>query len=99
MGCLGRSPENLRSDNGPEFVARMVQKWLEKSGIRACYIEPGAPWENGHVESFHAQLRAELLDRELYLEMEEVNVGLLRFFGQRGLGGGRLVVEGLKSDR
>jgi putative transposase len=76
MGCLGRSPENLRSDNGPEFVARMVQKWLEKSGIRACYIEPGAPWENGHVESFHAQLRAELLNWELYLEMEEVNASL-----------------------
>ena len=76
MGCLGRSPENLRSDNGPEFVARMVQRWLEKSGIRACYIKPGAPWENGHVESFHAQLRAELLDRELYLEMEEVHASL-----------------------
>ena len=76
LGCLGRSPENLRSDNGPEFVARMVQRWVEKSGIRACYINPGAPWENGHVESFHAQLRAELLNRELYLEMEEVNASL-----------------------
>ncbi len=76
MMCTGRCPENLRSDNGPEFVARSVQKWVKNAGIRACYIEPGAPWENGHVESFHAQLRAELLDRELYLRMQEVNPSL-----------------------
>jgi len=76
MACTGRSPENLRSDNGPEFVARLVREWVDKAGIRACYIEPGAPWENGYVESFHAQLRAELLDRELYLGMEEVNLSL-----------------------
>jgi transposase InsO family protein len=43
---------------------------LENAGIEACYIEPGAPWKNGHAESFHTQLRAELLDRELYLEMQ-----------------------------
>jgi transposase InsO family protein len=74
--CTGRSPENLRSDNGPEFVARVVRRWVANEGIRACYIEPGAPWENGHVESFHAQLRAELLNRELYLSMEEVSTSL-----------------------
>jgi putative transposase len=72
----GRGPEYLRSNNGPEFVARVVRRWVEKAGIQACYIEPGAPWENGHVESFHAQLRAELLDRELYLEMQEINPSL-----------------------
>ncbi len=63
MTCAGRCPDNLRSDNGPEFVARSVQKWMKNAGIRARYIEPGATWENGHVESFHAQLRAELLPR------------------------------------
>jgi transposase InsO family protein len=72
----GRGPGYLRSNNGPEFVARVVRRWVEKAGIQACYIEPGAPWENGHVESFHAQLRAELLDRELYLEMQEINPSL-----------------------
>ncbi len=74
--CTGRSPEYLRSDNGPEFVAQVVRQWLEKAGIEACYIEPGAPWENGHAESFHAQLRAELLDRELYVDMQEINPSL-----------------------
>ena len=76
MGSLGRSPENLRSDNRPELVALMVHGWVDKSGRHACNIEPGAPWENGHVESFHAQLRAALLVRELDVEMEEFNASL-----------------------
>ncbi len=49
---------------------------MEKAGIQASHIEAGAPWENGHAESFHAQLRAELLDRELYLQMQEINPSL-----------------------
>jgi len=62
----GRKPQYLRSDNGPEFVAKSVRRWLEQAQVGARYIEPGAPWENGHVESFHAQVRLELLDRELF---------------------------------
>lgn len=73
MMCTGRKPEYVRSDNGPEFVAHSVREWLEKAQIGPRYIEPGAPWENGCVESFHAQLRAELLERELFLSMAEVN--------------------------
>lgn len=68
----GRCPQHLRSDNGPEFVAHAVQQWLKQAGVQAAYIEPGAPWENGHVESFHASLRAELLDRELFFDLAEV---------------------------
>ena len=71
MVCTGVIPGNLRSDNGPELLARMVRGWRESAGFRACSIQPGAPWETGHVERFHAQLRAELLDRELSLAMEE----------------------------
>ena len=74
--CSGRKPVHLRSDNGPEFVAEMVREWLKAAKIGPCYIEPGAPWENGHVESFHAQLRSELLDRELFLSMAEVEAAL-----------------------
>ena len=72
--CSGRKPEFLRSDNGPEFVAKRVQEWARQARIGLNYIEPGAPWENGHVESFHASLRAELLDRELIFSMTEANV-------------------------
>ena len=70
----GRKPDWLRSDNGPEFVASQVQGWLKSSGVGSAYITPGSPWENGYVESFHASLRAEFLDRELFYTMKEVTV-------------------------
>lgn len=49
------APENLRSDNGPEFVAMALQAWAEKASIKINYIAPGSPWENGRVESFHGK--------------------------------------------
>jgi transposase InsO family protein len=72
----GRCPSHLRSDNGPEFVAKAVEKWLRAAKVQAAYIQPGAPWENGHVESFHASLRAELLDRELFYDLGEARAML-----------------------
>ena len=50
-------PEYLRSDNGPEFVARELRKWLGGLGTGTLYIEPGSPWENGYCESFNGKLR------------------------------------------
>jgi transposase InsO family protein len=58
------APEFIRSDNGPEFIARAVQRWLAERGVGTLYIEPGSPWENGYVESFNGTLREELLDQE-----------------------------------
>ena len=43
-------PEHIRSDNGPEFIACAIQDWLKERNVRTLYIEPGAPWENGHIE-------------------------------------------------
>jgi putative transposase len=54
-------PEHLRSDNGPEFIAYCIQDWLKAQKIKTLYIEPGSPWENGHIESFHDKLRDECL--------------------------------------
>ena len=50
-------PEHVRSDNGPEFVARDLRKWLADAGSKTLYIEPGSPWENGYCESFNSKLR------------------------------------------
>jgi len=72
--CTGRKPSFIRSDNGSEFVAKSIQKWLKDAAIGPCYIEPGSPWQNGHVESFHASFRAEFLDRELFYSVREANV-------------------------
>lgn len=74
LTTTGRRPMHLRSDNGPEFIARGVRRWLEQAGVKTAYIDPGAPWQNGHVESFHASLRSELLDRELFFNLEEVQI-------------------------
>jgi transposase InsO family protein len=65
------TPQYLRSDNGPEFVAQAVQRWLERAGVTTLFIAKGSPWENGYVESFNGKLRDELLNRELFLSLEE----------------------------
>ena len=67
-------PAHIRSDNGPEFTARAVRKWLSKLGVRTLYIEPGSPWENGYIESFNGKLRDELLNREVFTTLEEARV-------------------------
>jgi transposase InsO family protein len=59
-------PRHIRSDNGPEFIARAVRTHLDRCGVRTLYIEPGSPWENGYAESFVGRLRDELLDREVF---------------------------------
>jgi len=63
--------EHIRSDNGPEFIAAAIRSWLGAAGIGALYIEPGAPWENGFVESLHSRLRDELLECELFTSVAE----------------------------
>jgi transposase InsO family protein len=65
------SPRFIRSDNGPEFVAKVVRRWLKKSNVKALFIEPGSPWQNGYNESFNGKLRDELLACELFYTVEE----------------------------
>ena len=67
-------PEHIRSDNGPEFTARTVRKWLAQLGVKTLFIEPGSPWENGYIESFNGKLRDELLNREIFTTLEEAKV-------------------------
>ena len=67
-------PEHLRSDNGPEFTAKVVRRWLRRVGVRTLFIEPGSPWENGYVESFNGKLKDELIDREIFYSLREAQV-------------------------
>jgi len=64
-------PEHIRSDNGPEFVARVVTRWLYRAGVKTLFIAKGSPWENGYVESFNSRFRDELLNRELFVGLED----------------------------
>jgi putative transposase len=67
-------PEHIRSDNGPEFVAEELRKWLGKLGTRTLYIEPGSPWENGYCESFNGKLRDEFLNGEIFYSLKEAQI-------------------------
>jgi transposase InsO family protein len=62
------------SDNGPEFVAEALRKWLARTGTTTLYIEPGSPWENGYCESFNSKLRDEFLNGELFYSLKEAQV-------------------------
>ena len=77
---LGRGiPENIRSDNGPEFIAQELRKWLGKVGTEALYIEPGSPWENGYCESFNGKLRDECLNGEIFYSLKEAQIVIERW--------------------
>jgi putative transposase len=67
-------PEHIRSDNGPEFIAQELRKWLGKVGTRTLYIEPGSPWENGYCESFNGKLRDEFLNGEIFYSLKEAQI-------------------------
>jgi len=62
---LHGAPAHLRNDNGSEFIARLLQEWLKKTGITTRFIEPGSPWQNGVNESYNGRFRDECLNREL----------------------------------
>lgn len=68
------APERLRSDNGPEFIAKAVKRWLEQAGVQTSYIEPGKPWQNGANESFNGKLRDECLNTEWFATRAEAKV-------------------------
>jgi putative transposase len=67
-------PKYIRSDSGPEFTAHAVRDWLKELGVTTLYIEPGSPWENGYVESFHGRMRDELLNGEIFYTLLEAKV-------------------------
>jgi putative transposase len=67
-------PGHVRSDNGPEFIAKAVRAWIAAVGATTVYIEPGSPWENGYCESFNSKLRDELLDGEVFYSLAEAKV-------------------------
>jgi transposase InsO family protein len=67
-------PGHIRSDNGPEFIAKAVQDWISAVGAKTAYITPGSPWENSFIESFNARLRDELLDGEIFYSLAEAKI-------------------------
>jgi len=78
--CMGRGlPEHIRSDNGPEFIAEVLRRWIAGWDGRSNFIEPGSPWQNAYVESFNGRLKDELLAGELLPSLVEARWLLDRY--------------------
>ena len=73
---LHGAPEFIRSDNGSEFIETSLQVWLRRAEIKTLFIDPGSPWQNGYIESFHSRFRDECLDREQLWTLTEARVVL-----------------------
>jgi putative transposase len=67
-------PQHIRSDNGPEFIARKLRHWLKTLQVEPLYIELGSPWENGYIESFNGKMRAQFLNGELFYTLKEAQI-------------------------
>jgi transposase InsO family protein len=69
-------PKFIRSDNGPEFIAKHLQTWLRKVGIEPIQIYPGSPWENGYNERFNGTLRNEVLNAEWFYTVHQAQTAI-----------------------
>lgn len=67
-------PTHIRSDNGPEFIAKALREWSAAVGAKTAYIMPGSPWENGYCDSFNSKLRDELLNGEIFYTLKEAKI-------------------------
>jgi transposase InsO family protein len=76
------TPEYIRSDNGPEFIAAAFQEWLTRVGIKPIRIYPGSPWENGYNERFNGTLRNEVLNTEWFSTTEQAQIVINQWLKQ-----------------
>jgi putative transposase len=82
FGERGAPPKFVRSDNGPEFIAKHLMRMLAGSGVAARHIEPGSPWQNGKNERFNGTLRDECLNLETFHNRDHARA-LIKLFGRR----------------
>ncbi len=68
------APQHLRSDNGPEFVSRVLLRWAVDESLDIALIDPGNPWQNGTEESFNGKFRDECLSMEWFRHRSEAKV-------------------------
>lgn len=72
-------PDYVRSDNGAEFIAKIVRKWFADTDVKTLYIAPGSPWENSYCESFNGKLQDELLKGEVFYTLKEAQILIERW--------------------
>lgn len=74
VGAQHGFPQSIRSDNGSEFIAEIIKEFLAENNVKAVYIEPGSPWQNGKGESFNGKFRDECLRMEIFGNLKEAEV-------------------------
>lgn len=67
-------PQHIRSDNGPEFIAKKLVNWMKSLEVKPLFIQPGSPWENGYCESFNGKMRFEFLNGEIFYSLLEAKI-------------------------
>ena len=67
-------PDYIRSDNGSEFTAKILQEWLQRLSVKTAFITPGSPWENGYNESFNGRLQDECLKGGVFNSLKEAQI-------------------------
>ena len=70
----GARPEDIRVDNGPEFLSSTLTQWCAEKQIKLNYIQPGRPMQNGHVESFNGKLRDECLNQHWFVTLSQARL-------------------------
>lgn len=72
-------PKFIRSDNGPEFISKLFQKWMHKNDIGWLPIQKGKPQQNCFIERFNGTMREELLNANLFFSVEQAQHDALQW--------------------
>lgn len=71
---INGKPENIRCDNGPEFISTKFKEWCKGNRINIMYIQPGKPTQNSYIERFNGSYRRAVLDRYIFRTLEDVRI-------------------------
>ena len=71
LSLQGRKPQTISLDNGPEFTSKILDQWAYLNGVELDFSRPGKPTDNAFIEAFNARLRAECLNENWFLSLED----------------------------
>lgn len=64
-------PKSIRVDQGPEFISKDLDLWAWSKGVTLDFSRPGKPTDNAFAESFNGKVRAECIDQNWFLTLDD----------------------------